>query len=117
MLYFSPEGNLIGRHRKLKPTGSERLIWGEGDGSTLPVISTGFGNIGGSVIVAPDGEVLAGPLWDREGILYADLDLEEVTRAKVDLDVAGHYARPDIFQLRVNFDPQPATNFKSESDS
>ena len=199
MLYFSPEGKLIGRHRKLKPTGSERLIWGEGDGSTLPVISTEVGNIGGlicwenymplarmamysqgveiylaptadsrdswqstmrhiacegrcyvlgcnqfvskdmypsdlesieeladqpevmcrggSVIVAPDGDVLAGPLWDREGVLFADLDLQEVTRAKVDLDVAGHYARPDIFQLRVNFDPQPATTFNSESDS
>lgn len=46
VLFFSPEGELIGKHRKLKPTGSERLIWGEGDGSTLPVINTPFGNLG-----------------------------------------------------------------------
>ncbi len=43
MLYFSPEGNLIGKHRKLKPTGSERLIWGEGDGSTMPVFQLNSG--------------------------------------------------------------------------
>lgn len=45
-LFFSPEGELLGKHRKLKPTGSERLIWGEGDGSTLPVFSTPYGRIG-----------------------------------------------------------------------
>ena len=197
MLYFSPEGELIGTHRKLKPTGSERLIWGEGDGSTLPVISTAFGKIGGlicwenymplarmalygrgveiylaptadsrenwqstlrhiacegrcyvlgcnqfvtrqmypagleaieeladqpeimcrggSAIIAPGGEVLAGPLWDREGILYADLDLGEITRAKLDFDVVGHYARPDIFQLRVNYAPQATVTFGDDS--
>jgi nitrilase len=188
LFYFSPEGELIGRHRKLKPTGSERLIWGEGDGSTLPVLSTAFGRIGGlicwenymplarmamygqgveiylaptadsretwqatmrhiacegrcfvlgcnqfvtrdmypstletieelddqpdvmcrggSVIVSPTGKVVAGPLWDEEGILYAELDLDEITRAKVDFDVVGHYARPDIFQLKINREPQ-----------
>lgn len=193
MLYFSPEGELIGRHRKLKPTGSERLIWGEGDGSTLPVFSTELGKIGGlicwenymplarmalygqgieiylaptadsrenwqstvrhiacegrcfvlgcnqfvtrdmypehlealgeladqpdimcrggSVVVAPSGEILAGPLWDEEGILFAELDLEEVTRAKIDFDVVGHYARPDIFQLKVNVEPQAVVTF------
>ena len=60
---------------------------------------------GGSVIVSPLGEVLAGPLWDEEGILAADLDLAEVTRAKLDFDVVGHYARSDIFQLKVNEKP------------
>lgn len=61
---------------------------------------------GGSVIVAPSGEVLAGPLWDEEGILYAELDLDEITRAKLDFDVVGHYARPDVFQLHINSSPQ-----------
>ncbi len=195
MLYFSPDGKLIGKHRKLKPTGSERLIWGEGDGSTLLAFSTEFGKVGGlicwenymplarmamygqgveiylaptadsrdawqatmrhiacegrcfvlgcnqfvtkemyppdletieelsdqpdvmcrggSVIIAPSGEVIAGPLWDEEGILYADLDLDEVTKAKIDFDVVGHYARPDVFQLNVNREPQPPVTFNS----
>jgi nitrilase len=188
LLYFDPDGNLLGKHRKLKPTGAERLIWGEGDGSTMPVFSTEVGKIGGlicwenymplarmamygkgveiylaptadsrdtwgatmrhiacegrcfvlgcnqyvtkdmypadletyeelseqpeimcrggSIIVSPFGEVLAGPLYDREGILYAELDMSEITKAKVDLDVVGHYARPDIFKLLVNNEPQ-----------
>ncbi len=196
MLYFSPEGNLIGKHRKLKPTGSERLIWGEGDGSTMPVFSTEFGKIGGlicwenymplarmamygqgieiylaptadsretwqstvrhiacegrcfvlgcnqfvtkemyptyletseeladqpdvmcrggSVIVAPSGELIAGPLWDKEGILYAVLDLDEITKAKIDFDVTGHYARPDVFQLNVNTEPKSPVVFNSK---
>src|SRR5690625_4604838 len=46
VLFFNPDGSLIGKHRKLKPTGSERLIWSEGDGSTLPVFDTPFGRIG-----------------------------------------------------------------------
>ena len=49
MLYFSPDGRCLGKHRKLKPTGSERLIWGEGDGSTMPAISTQLGTIGGLI--------------------------------------------------------------------
>ena len=184
LLYFGPDGDIIGKHRKLKPTGSERLIWGEGDGSTLTVLPTQLGNIGGlicwenymplarmsmyskgvelylaptaderdtwqatmrhiacegrcfvlgcnqfvtkdmypdnlqghpelidlpevmcrggSVIISPLGDVIAGPLYDEEGILYAELDLNEIVRAKVDFDVVGHYARPDVFQLIVN---------------
>jgi len=199
LLYFSPDGKFIGKHRKLKPTGSERLIWGEGDGSTMPVFSTEFGKIGGlicwenymplarmamygqgveiylaptadsretwqatmrhiacegrcfvlgcnqfvtkemypsdietaeelsdqpdvmcrggSVIVAPSGEVIAGPLWDKEGILYADLDLDEITKAKVDFDVVGHYARPDVFQLNVNREPRLPVTFNSKKDA
>jgi predicted amidohydrolase len=50
---------------------------------------------GGSVIVSPLGEVLAGPLRDGEGVLTADLDLNDCVRGKFDLDVVGHYARPD----------------------
>jgi len=183
-LYFGPDGEILGKHRKLKPTGSERLIWGEGDGSTIPVFDTEVGKIGGlicwenymplartfmyskgvelyfaptadsrdtwqatiqhiacegrcfvlgcnqfvtkdmypadlqkhsdlkeqpdimcrggSAIISPLGEVIAGPLYDEEGILYADLDLSEIVRAKIDFDVVGHYARPDVFQLVVN---------------
>jgi nitrilase len=199
MFYFSPDGRLIGKHRKLKPTGSERLIWGEGDGSTMPVFSTEFGKIGGlicwenymplarmamygqgveiylaptadsrdtwqatmrhiacegrcfvlgcnqfvtkemypsdletveelsdqpdvmcrggSVIIAPSGEVIAGPLWDKEGILYADLDLSEITKAKIDFDVVGHYSRPDVFQLNVNREPQPPITFNPKKNA
>lgn len=184
LLYFGPDGCLLGKHRKLKPTGAERLIWGEGDGSTLAVLDTAVGRIGGlicwenymplarmalyqqgvelylaptadsrdtwqatlrhiacegrcfvlgcnqyvtkdmypadlptlselaaqpdvmcrggSVIVSPLGEVIAGPLYDREGILYADLDMDEIVRSKLDFDVTGHYARPDVFEFAVN---------------
>ena len=187
LLYFGPDGKLLGKHRKLKPTGSERLIWGEGDGSTLTVLETELGKIGGlicwenymplarmamyskgvelylaptadardswqstlrhiacegrcfvlgcnqfvtkemypddlegldeldehpdvicrggSAIISPFGEVLAGPLYDKQGILFADIDLAEVARGKFDFDVVGHYARPDVFQLVVNEGP------------
>jgi len=57
---------------------------------------------GGSVIVSPLGDVIAGPFYDEEGILYANLDLGEIVKAKLDFDVVGHYARPDVFQLIVN---------------
>ncbi len=188
-LYFGSDGRLLGKHRKLKPTAAERLIWGEGDGSTLTVLKTELGKIGGlicwenymplarmamygkgvelylaptadhrdswqatlrhiacegrcfvlgcnqfvtkdmvpqdlegvedlaaqpeilsrggSAIISPLGEVLAGPLYDQEGILYADLDLADVVRSKFDFDVVGHYARPDVFQLIVNEKPAP----------
>ncbi|MGD9055420.1 MAG: carbon-nitrogen hydrolase family protein [Desulfobacterales bacterium] len=187
LLYFGPNGRLLGKHQKLKPTAGERLIWGEGDGSTLTVIETEIGNIGGlicwenymplarmaiynkgvdiylaptadardtwqatlrhiacegrcfvlgcnqymtkdmypddlkdlkeleeqpeimcrggSAIISPLGKVIAGPLYDREGILFAELDLGAVARSKFDFDVVGHYARPDVFQLRVNEKP------------
>lgn len=62
---------------------------------------------GGSVIVSPQGEVINGPLYDKDGILYADLDMSEVVRGKLDFDVTGHYARPDVFKLMVNEDPMP----------
>jgi nitrilase len=184
LLYFAPDGKLIGKHRKLKPTAAERLVWGEGDGTTLTVVETEFGKIGGlicwenymplartamyqkgveiylaptadsrdtwqatlvhianegrcfvlgcnqfvtkamyatdlpcydelknqpevmcrggSAIVSPLGQVIAGPLFDQEGILTADLDLALIAQSKFDFDVVGHYARPDVFQLIIN---------------
>ena len=190
LLYFGPDGRLLGLHRKLKPTAAERLIWGEGDGSTLTVIDTELGIIGGlicwenymplartamynkgvelylaptadardtwhatlrhiscegrcfvlgcnqfitkdmypsdlegledlddfpdilsrggSTIIAPLGEVLAGPLYDKEDMLVADLDLGEIARSRFDFDAVGHYARPDVFRLIVNENPSPS---------
>jgi nitrilase len=60
---------------------------------------------GGSCIIDPLGQVVAGPLYDQAGILTADLDLDEIARGKFDFDVVGHYARPDVFQLVVNTSP------------
>jgi nitrilase len=199
LLYFNPAGTLMGKHRKLKPTGAERLIWGEGDGSTLPVFETDIGKIGGlicwenympaarmaiyskgveiylaptadqrdtwqatlrhiacegrsfvlgcnqfvskdmypsdlasikeldnqpdiicrggSAIVSPFGEFIEGPLYDKEGILYADLDPAEIIKGKVDFDVMGHYARPDIFQLKINDKPQISVSYASGDDT
>jgi nitrilase len=185
-IFFGPDGTLMGKHRKLMPTALERLVWGFGDGSTLPVFETPLGRMGavicwenympllrtymysqgiqiylaptaddretwlptlrhialegrcfvlsacqyltrrdcpddyaavqgnnpatvlmkgGSCIVGPLGQVLAGPAFDGETILAADIDLDEIARGKFDLDVVGHYARPDVFQLHVNTRP------------
>ena len=171
-LFLAPDGRLAGKHRKLMPTAMERLIWGFGDGSTLPVVDADFGKIGavicwenympllrtamyrkgvqfycaptvddretwpvsmrhialegrcfvlsacqysrpegapdsecilgGSVIVSPMGKLLAGPCYEGECILRAELDAGEITEGKFDLDVVGHYARPDVFRLEVN---------------
>lgn len=57
---------------------------------------------GGSCIISPLGQVLAGLVFDQPAILTADLDLDDIVRGKFDLDVVGHYARPDLFQLQVN---------------
>ncbi len=198
VLYFGPDGRLLGKHRKLKPTASERLIWGEGDGSTLTVLDTELGRIGGlicwenymplarmamygkgveiylaptadsrdswqatvqhiacegrcfvlgcnqyvtrsmypadlagveelatqpevmcrggSVIISPMGEVLAGPLFDQEGTLFADLDLGQVARSKFDFDVTGHYARPDVFRLTINENPLPPVTYSKNDE-
>ncbi|HSM37633.1 MAG TPA: carbon-nitrogen hydrolase family protein [Longimicrobiales bacterium] len=190
LLYFGPDGALLARHRKLKPTAAERLIWGEGDGSTLPVVQVDGARVGGlicwenymplaraamyakgidvwlaptadcrdtwqatlrhiacegrcfvlgcnqylergmypddlvgaedladapevlnrggSAIVGPLGEEIAGPLYGEQGILRADLDLTALPRARFDFDATGHYARPDVFQLTVDERPRPA---------
>lgn len=198
LAYFGPDGGLLGTHRKLKPTGSERLVWGEGDGSTLTVLPTEIGRIGGlicwenymplartalytkgveiylaptadardtwqatlrhiacegrcfvlgcnqfvtremypadlpgiedlaghprvicrggSAVIGPLGQVLAGPIFDSEELLLADLDLGEVVAARLDFDVVGHYARPDVFQLVVDESPRRTVRAKP-SDS
>ena len=185
VVFVAPDGRLQGKHRKLMPTASERLVWGCGDGSTMPTVKTDFGILGaaicwenymplfrtamygkgvniwcaptvddrdswqstmrhvalegrcfvlsacqyllrsqcpenyypiqggspetvlikgGSVIISPLGEVLAGPLRDAEGLLTAEVDMDDVVRGKFDLDVVGHYARPDVFRLSVRRD-------------
>ena len=57
---------------------------------------------GGSCIVSPLGQFLAGPDFDGENILTAELDMDDIVRGKYDFDVTGHYARPDVFKLLVN---------------
>ena len=175
--YHAPDGTLAGKHRKVMPTGMERLIWGFGDGSTLRAIDTPWGRLGaaicwenympqlrlamyaqgvqlycaptvderdtwlpsmrhiavegrcfvfsavqytaggewgsiagGSVIVDPFGKIAAGPLRDCEGLLFADLDVSRTIEGKFDLDVAGHYARPDLFRLLVNEKVMPVVD-------
>lgn len=183
VLFFGPDGLLLGKHRKTMPTAMERLIWGFGDGSTLTVLDTSIGRLGavicwenympllrtamyakgieiycaptaddrntwvatmqhvalegrcfvlsacqflrrgdcpedydaiqgddpstilmrgGSCIVSPLGQLLAGPNFDGPTILTADIDRGEIARGKFDFDVMGHYSRPDIFRLHVN---------------
>jgi nitrilase len=69
---------------------------------------------GGSAIVSPMGEVLAGPLWDGEGILTAEMDLAEVVRARYDFDVAGSYSRPDVFKFLVDEREKKPADFGRE---
>ncbi len=178
VLFFNPAGELMGKHRKLMPTAMERLIWGMGDGSTMPVFDTPLGRVGAVICwenympllrtamyskgielyCAPTvddrdtwarsmqhiafegallralrcavfgaqglsgglcghadgvdswrqrdcesaGVVLAGPHYGGETILVADLNRDELVEGKFDLDVVGHYARPDVFRLIVN---------------
>ena len=183
LLFINDKGKIIGKHRKLIPTGGERLIWGRGDGSTLNTYQTSAGKIGGlicwenfmplarnalyengvqiltaptwdkspnwlismqhiareggmfvisacmaikkddipdnysfkklyapdkewvntgnSCIVGPNGKILAGPLEAKEGILYAEINLDDIIAAKRMFDAAGHYSRPDVFNFDV----------------
>lgn len=73
-----------------------------------------FMSRGGSVIISPLGQFLAGPIFDKEDILYADLDFDEIPRAKLDFDAVGHYARPDVFTLHVNEKKNQTTVTTSE---
>ncbi len=71
-------------------------------------------NPGDSVVIAPGGRIVAGPLHQEDGLLYCEIDLKEVAIAKRTLDVTGHYSRPDIFQLKVNTTPQSPIDFTGE---
>ena len=64
----------------------------------------------------PLGDPVAGPLWDQEGIVVAELGLGEIARGKFDFVVTGHYARPDVFQLWVNQDPQPPVELEMDEE-
>ena len=63
-------------------------------------------NNGDSLVVAPGGKIIVGPKHKEHGILYAEVDLQQVANAKRVLDVAGHYSRPDVFTLHINKQPQ-----------
>ncbi len=185
LLYLGPDGSTLGVHRKLIPTGGERLVWGRGDGSGLVRFDSPGGGVGGLIcwenymplaraalyaegidiwlaptwdstevwistlrhiaregrcyvigtntfmtgadvnaagldtgdiygdtedvvntgntcIVGPNGQVVAGPLTDGPGILYADVDPTWLAKSRMQFDVCGHYSRPDVFELGVD---------------
>ena len=64
------------------------------------------------MVIAPKGKIVAGPLRKEKGILYAEIDPERATHAKWSLDIVGHYAHPDVFQLHVNTQPQSPVVFR-----
>lgn len=183
LVYFNSDGSEMGRHRKLIPTGGERLMWAQGDGSSLITCPSDLGRLGGlicwenfmplarmamymagvqvylaptwdsseawqvairhiareggmfvvscapavrmsdipdhyefkrfypegrewinkgnSCIAGPDGKLLVGPLEAQQGIIYAEVDLDEIPGQKWQFDSAGHYARPDVFDFAV----------------
>ena len=63
------------------------------------------------MVVAPGGRILAGPMHEQKGILYAEVDPTAVAAARRTMDVAGHYARPDIFTLTIDREPHPPATF------
>ena len=183
LLYINDSGIILGKHRKLVPTDSERTVWSQGDGSTLETYTTSVGILGGlicwenymplarnavyirgtqvyvaptwdsgsiwistlqhiakeggvfvigccmplpkkdipnryefktlypeetewinpgnSCIIAPNGKIIIGPVKEKEKILYAEIDLKQILASKRTFDVAGHYARRDVFDFKV----------------
>jgi len=82
------------------------------DRETLYPATEEWINPGDSAVVAPGGEIVAGPMRKEKGILYAEVDSRRVGLSKRDLDITGHYSRPDIFTLSVNTQPQSPVKFK-----
>lgn len=197
ILYIGADGQILGKHRKLTPTYTERLVWGIGDGSTLTVVDTPLGRVGGlvcwehwmplarhamhaqqelihvaqwptvkemlliasrhyafegrcfvvaagtvlqkrdlahlnlslladipgdeetflmrggSAIISPEGDLLAGPLYEQPGLVSAEIDPQLVVDGRLTLDVVGHYGRPDVFQLHVNTTPQKHVHWQN----
>jgi nitrilase len=73
---------------------------------------------GGSAIIGPDATYLAGPVYDQEAILYADIELDRIIEEKQSLDVVGHYARPEVFTLHVNRrEMNPAIFYENDEDN
>ena len=183
ILYISEKGKILGVHRKLIPTGGERLVWAQGSGDSLVSFNTSIGKIGGlicwenlmplprqtmynsgvqiyvaptwdksdkwissmqhiareggmfvisccqaikmkdipqkysfkklypegrewintgnSCIINPDGDIIAGPFSQKQGLIYADIDLDEIISAKRMFDSAGHYSRQDVFDFKI----------------
>ncbi len=85
--------------------------------SDLPSEPDAIVSRGGSCIVDPLGNVLAGPLWDREGVITAEIDIGEIVRAQYDFDPFGHYSRPDVFSLTVDTREKRAVNSLIAGDS
>lgn len=69
-------------------------------------------NPGDSVVVAPGGEIISGPMREEKGLLFAEIDPDRVAESKRALDVAGHYSRPDVFTLNINTQPQSPVKFE-----
>jgi nitrilase len=86
----------------------ERFGWRD----RLPLQAGEWVNVGGSVIVDPDGKIIRGPIEMKEEILFAEIDLAAVGGRRGQLDVAGHYARPDVFQLTVDRSVRPMIDEK-----
>lgn len=81
--------------------------------ASVPASPSGWINPGDSVIVDPDGKVVAGPLYEEQGLLFAEVDPQEIVGPRWQPDVAGHYARPDVLEL-VRGRAQPEQERESE---